>query len=679
MGLARVEMVNNVTNRLFKRIAQAMALAAVLGSVPAFEPGAAASTNCSPLAWPAITRESRPWAYWWWMGSAVDPANLSRELQRYHEAGLGGLHIIPIYGVKGFESRFIDYLSPKWMQMMSYSVEEAGRLGMGVDMTTGSGWCFGGPRVTDAEANASVVARAFEVAGGGKLGERFDSASVQALVAVSPEGKSVDLTGRIGSDGAVDWVAPPGAWRVYEVTQKPSGQKVKRAGPGGQGHMLNLFYGPGMTNFLAWFDEAFAAAPGPKPRAMYHDSYEYRSDWAPDLFDAFQKRRGYRLQEELPALFAGQVSLAGEFGALTDPDRVARVKCDYSETLSDVMAEVTLPAWVDWSHRHGFLARNEAHGSPGNLLDLYALADMPETEMFYRDRNKLVSKFASSAAHVAGRRLTSAETGTWLKEHFTETLADVKYLFDDMFLSGVNHIFYHGTCYSPDDAGWPGWHFYASLEMNPRNSIWHDAGAVNSYAARCQSVLQSGRPDNDILLYWPLHEFWQNPEGMAVPLTVHARNWLEGCPIGKTAESLWTRGFGFDFVSDRQLAAARSIGGRIQTSEASVGESYRVVVVPPTRLIPLDTFRQLLALARSGATDVFQDQLHADDPGCGGLEERPPASPCPSRSLGSGAGRESRRSSPRTPSLPRPAGSATLSGWAVGHRALARAPASTPC
>jgi len=63
------------------------------------------------------------------------------------------------------------------------------------------------------------------------------------------------------------------------------------------------------------------------------------------------------------------------------------------------------------SRRHGFLTRNEAHGSPGNWLDLYAAADIPETEMFYKDRSKLVSRFASSAAHVTGRDLVAAENG----------------------------------------------------------------------------------------------------------------------------------------------------------------------------------------------------------------------------------------------------------------------------
>jgi hypothetical protein len=577
-----------------------------------------AEASSVPFTWPEITRQTRPWAYWWWMGSAVDKTNLTRELQRYHDAGLGGVHIIPIYGARGYEDKFIDYLSPKWMEMLAYTVTEAQRLGMGVDMTTGSGWCFGGPQVTDQEANASVVLKSFEVQAGARFSEELDPKATQALVAFSSDVKCVELTDRIATDGLVNWSPGSYAWQVYAISQRPSGQKVKRAAPGGQGHMLNPIYPAAMRHFLSGFDDAFARYTGPKPRAMYHDSYEYKSDWAPDFFAAFEKRRGYRLQTELPALFADSSRITNHASRVTDPDRIARVKSDYRETISDVMVEESLPLWADWSRRHGFLTRNEAHGSPGNWLDLYAVADIPETEMFYKDRNKLVSKFASSAAHVTGKPLASSETGTWLKEHFTETLADVKYLFDDMFLSGINHMFYHGTCYSPDEAGWPGWHFYASLEMNPRNSIWHDAGAVNAYAARCQAVLQSGKPDNDILLYWPIHDFWHNPAGMARQFTVHARDWFEDRPIGKTAEQLWNRGYSFDYFSDRQLANAKVVNGGIGLG----GTVYRAVAVPRTLRIPLPTLSKLLALAKSGALVIFQDSLPEDVPGWGELDKR---------------------------------------------------------
>lgn len=605
-------------------------LAAGLG-LAADQSGAAASAD--PLAWPAITRECRPSAYWWWMGSAVDTTNLTRELERYRAAGMGGVHIIPIYGAKGWEERYQTYLSPEWMEMLRHTVKEAQRLDLNVDMTTGSGWCFGGPRVTDDEANASVTWRMFDVPAGGRMAEKFEAGTLQALMAFGPEGKAIDLTGKVAGTGAVDWTVEGGPWRVYAVFQRPSGQKVKRAAPGGQGHMLNLIYPQAMTNYLRWFDEAFARYNGPKPRAQYHDSYEYRSDWAPDFLAQFEKRRGYRLQDELPALFRGETSPLERSRRGQSPDasaarpakptaeeldRAARVRCDYRETVSDIMAEVTVPLWADWCRRNGFQTRNEAHGSPGNWLDLYATADIPETEMFYKDRNKLISKFASSAAHVAGKPLVACETGTWLNEHFTETLAEMKYLLDDLFLSGVNHIFYHGTCYSPDEAPWPGWLFYASYEMNPRNSVWRDVPVLNAYAARCQAVLQSGRPDNDILLYWPLHDFWHNPSGLTRNLTVHARDWFEDQPIGRTALALWNRGYAFDYVSDRQLATAKTMPGGIRTA----GGTYRVIVIPPCERMPLPTFANLLALAEAGATVIFESALPKDVSGWADLPRR---------------------------------------------------------
>ncbi len=575
-----------------KRLAVALLSGFVL-SVPL-----AAAPAADPLAWPTITAQCRPWAFWWWMGSAVDKTNITREMERYHAAGLGGVHIIPIYGAKGWEAQYIDYLSPQWMDMMGWSVSEAHRLGMGVDMTTGSGWCFGGPQVTDADANASVVVKTFNLQPGEQLAQKFERAAMQALIAYGADGETVDLTKSIPTHGEVDFAATNGAWKVYAISQKPSGQKVKRAGPGGQGWMLNLIYPKAMDDFLKPYTAAFAAYNGPKPRAQYHDSYEYRSDWSPDFFAEFQKRRGYRLQDELPALFG-----------TNDDEHAARVKCDYRQTVSEIMAQESLPKWVNWSHQHGFLTRDQAHGSPGNWLDLYADADIPETEMFHLDRNKLISKFASSAAHVAGHPLTSAETGTWLEEHFTVTLGDLKGLADDMFLSGVNHIFYHGLCYSPDEAGWPGWHFYASTEMNPRNSIWHDVAALNEYIARCQSVLQSGRPDNDLLLYWPIEDFWMQPGDTLLPqLTVHARDWFEGQPIGKSAKALWDKGYSFDYVSDAQLKTAKVVDGKIQMP----GGSYKVIVVPECKYMPLETFKVLLALAETGATVVFEKELPHD-------------------------------------------------------------------
>jgi hypothetical protein len=57
--------------------------------------------------WPEPTQESKPWTRWWWMENAVDKENISRELKEMADAGIGGVEITPIYGVKGEEARFI--------------------------------------------------------------------------------------------------------------------------------------------------------------------------------------------------------------------------------------------------------------------------------------------------------------------------------------------------------------------------------------------------------------------------------------------------------------------------------------------------------------------------------------------------------------------------------------------
>lgn len=66
--------------------------------------------------WPAVTRESKPWSRWWWMGSSVNPSDLKAAMEAYLKAGLGGLEFTPIYGVHGYEEKFVKFLSPTWVE-----------------------------------------------------------------------------------------------------------------------------------------------------------------------------------------------------------------------------------------------------------------------------------------------------------------------------------------------------------------------------------------------------------------------------------------------------------------------------------------------------------------------------------------------------------------------------------
>ena len=121
-------------------------------------PGAPLSGSVAgSTPWPEATAESHPWTRWWWPGSAVDPAGITRQLEAFARAGLGGVEITPICGARGFEDRAIPYLSKRWMEMLEHTAHEAHRLGMKVDMATGTGWPFGGPWVGPADGAQEIV------------------------------------------------------------------------------------------------------------------------------------------------------------------------------------------------------------------------------------------------------------------------------------------------------------------------------------------------------------------------------------------------------------------------------------------------------------------------------------------------------------------------------------------
>ena len=140
---------------------------------------------------------------------------------------------------------------------------------------------------------------------------------------------------------------------------------------------------------------------------------------------------------------------------------------------------------------------------------------------------------------------------------------------------------------------------------------------MNRYIERVQSVLQSGTPDNDILVYWPVFDLWDDPQGMMQQLTVHDVRWLTDRSAGRLARALQARGYGFDYISDAQLALTTMADGQLATP----GARYRVLLVPAARRMPAATLAHILRLAGQGATVVFES-LPEDVPGFGRLAER---------------------------------------------------------
>lgn len=604
----------------------------------------------SQVNWPAISQTNKPWARWWWEGSAVNKNDLTWNMEQYRQGGLGGLEITPIYGVHGHESEFINFLSPKWMEMFDYTLKEGKRLGLGIDLANATGWPFGGPWVTDADASKTVYYKSYTLSGGESLNENVSfvqqalvrtannkqvnvdtlqrpvsankdlqslaldqiiypqTLPVSLLMAYSDKGDILDLTSKVDVKGKLNWTAPPGKWNLFALFVGLHGKMVERAAPGGEGYAIDHFSADAVQHYFKKFDQAFANHDISYLRAFFNDSYEVddargQANWTPAFLSEFQKRRGYDLRKELPALFQKE-----------DADNNARVIYDYRSTIDELLLEHFTQAWKKWGQSKSARVRNQSHGSPANTLDLYAAVDIPETE----GNDVLRFKFASSASNVTGKQLTSSESATWLNEHFLSSLSDVKKAIDLYFLGGVNHIFYHGVAYSPKDAPWPGWLFYAAVHFQPTNPQWKDFHALNEYIARIQSFLQGGKPNNDILLYYPIVDRYSQPGSDLLQHFDGMERNFEGTDFLQVSKSLEQDGYSFDFFSDRQLQRFVPSGNEIITG----GNNYRVIVLPANKFIPLESMNKLLDLAKAGATVLFYKNLPQDVPGLSQLEKR---------------------------------------------------------
>jgi cytochrome b involved in lipid metabolism len=601
-------------------------------------------------SWPTPATEAKAGARWWWLGSAVDKDNLQWNLQEYAKHGIGAVEITPLYGVQGNQANNIEYLSDKWMEMLRYTQEQCKLNGIELDMATGTGWPFGGPWVPLKESACRVIFVEKEIDKSGvwttingyrglqpdntdtsiidlSLSEKDAKNAFLDKVMLYTDGKAIDVTDGV-KDNKLDWKKHSVTSRLSKQTSKKliavyikyGVMKVKRAAPGGEGLVIDHFDKNAVANYLKHIEAAFERTGTPYPHTFFNDSYEVAdATWTPTLFKEFEARRGYKLEDHLPELIQETYQ--------PHPDKEGRgeeadrsVLADYRETLGDLVLENFTEQWTAWAHSHGAVTRNQAHGSPANLIDCYAAVDIPEIEGFglsnlgikglrqdpgktrKNDSDFSMLKYAPSAAHITGKPYTSSETFTWLTEHFRTSLSQLKPDMDLMFCAGVNHMFFHGTCYSPRNDEWPGWKFYASIDMSPTNSIWRDAPFFMDYVERCQSFLQWGQPDNDFLVYLPIRDMWQKNTGkLLMQFSIHAMGKLAPDFI-KSILDIDKAGFDCDYISEKYILTTVFKDGMLQTA---AGTRYKGLVIPGSGKMPEKVKAHIAHLKAQGAQIIY--------------------------------------------------------------------------
>jgi hypothetical protein len=413
---------------------------------------------------------------------------------------------------------------------------------------------------------------------------------------VAPE-RIVDLTAKLGPDGQLDWDAPPGEWTIVRTGFGCNNDQIMCASPGAAGPCVDFLSAAATDFHFKNTAEILLQDAGPlagKTLKYFHDdSWEAGlPNWTDSFLDDFKKYRGYDVRPYLPVLTGAIV------GSVEVSDRFLY---DFRKTIGDCLADNHYGRLAELAHARGVKIHCEAGGPcyprvpPLDALKNLGRTDIPMGEFWQSGQWKengqhIAGKQTASAAHIYGKTFAAAEAFTSTR-HYLDDFADLKPTADKAFCEGTNRFFLHTWTSSRPEDGVPGYEYGAGTHFNRNVTWWPMAGAFFSYISRCQYLLQQGLFAADVCYYY----------GDNTPNQVEVKH---------VDPSL---GPGYDYdVCNAEVLLTRmeARDGRIVLPD---GMSYRLLVLPDRRTMPVEVLRKIKSLVESGATVVGPKPVR--DPG----------------------------------------------------------------
>ncbi|MEI8288527.1 MAG: glycosyl hydrolase [Verrucomicrobiota bacterium] len=571
----------------------------------------------------------------------------------------------------------VKFLSPEWCELYRFALIEAHRLGLEVGVNLCGGWCMGGPWITPEYAGRWFLQSELTVKGPQKFSDRlplpgpkdgydsppqlnvaktinlpFDQVDYRdtSVVAfrepatgsrlegsrkqnlppksnrldadtfiparramdqtltpwenlpgdqpIDPAGV-IDLTAKLQADGRLVWDVPEGTWTIIRTGHRITGARVSLSMPESDGLEVDWFSSAAVDqqwNHLGkiLLQEA-GVHVGKTLRYFATDSFEDGyPNWTPGIIEAFKKYRGYDPMPYLP-VFRGRLVGSAE---ISD-----RFLYDYRKTIADCMADNNYGHLAKLARAQGMEIACEAAGpSWSGTICMDALknlgrCDRPQGEFwrsahFVVSNQNQVSKQTASAAHIYGRRLASAEAFTSIGPQWEESPSTLKPLADRAFCEGINRLVCHTLTATRPQDGLPGYEYGAGTHFNPNVTWWAQAAKPwLTYVNRCQTMLQSGRFVADVLYY--------------------NGDWAPNLVEPKHTDPSLGKGYDYDVCNAEVLLTRLSVKNHLLLLPD--GMSYRLLVLPDSKRMPIEVARKIRDLVAAGATVVGPEPQ--SDPG----------------------------------------------------------------
>lgn len=406
--------------------------------------------------------------------------------------------------------------------------------------------------------------------------------------AVIATGDVVDLTGRMGRDGALDWTPPPGRWRVVRLGWSLTGKLNNPASPEGTGLEVDKLNRAHVADYAQAYLGAYEQVVGRDmmgARGISHmvtDSYEaLAANWTDDILEQFARRRGYNPTPWLPALVGRVV----ESAVASD-----RFLWDFRRTLSDLIADSHYGELSRQLHARGMRRYGESHEGMrafvGDGMEAKKSADIPmgaAWTVFAKRPFQPDLLESGSVAHLYGQNIVAAESFTAMTPAYGFAPEQLKPMADMMMANGVNRFVIHTSVHQPVETPGPGVTLGPFGQWFTRKETWAEmAGGWMNYLARSSHLLQQGRFAADILWFY----------GEDDNITSLYSDTKPDVP----------RGFAFDFVNADALRNLLSVKDARITAPS--GASYRLLVLDPAARMTLPTLRHVAEMVRAGGIIV---------------------------------------------------------------------------
>jgi hypothetical protein len=388
--------------------------------------------------------------------------------------------------------------------------------------------------------------------------------------------KIIDISNLMDTDGNLSWNAPAGEWTIQRYGMAPTGTTNAPSAPQGKGYEIDKVNKRLVQfHYQQYVGELLKRIPEESKDAFKYviaDSYEMGSqNWTDGYEQRFEKKFGYNPKKYLP-VFSGRI-----VGSVEESERFL---WDLRRSIADDIAYEYVGGLKESSNNDNLKLwlENYGHwGFPSEFLMYGGQSDLVSGEFWNEGTlGDIECKAASSAAHIYGKPMVSAEAFTAGGRSYVRHPALLKKRGDWSFTEGINHFVLHLYIHQPDDNRVPGVNAWFSTEFNRHNTWFKKSKTYFDYLRRSQHLLQQGKYVADVCYFI----------GENTPIMTGVRN--PELPDG----------YSYDYIN------AEVILNRVTVKDGKFvlpdGMSYNLMVLPPFETMRPELLTKIESLVKQG-------------------------------------------------------------------------------